>query len=175
MANKEEVFAALDRVNAEAAPIAGIIHAAGVVRDGILLSQSWEDFEEVLKAKVLGAWNLHLWSTDKTSVRAFVMYSSVASLFGSVGQSNYAAGNAFLDALARDREQKGLPGLSINWPLWLGDGMASGIEGDILSKMTDSGYFGIDADKGVELLALFGRISDHIRSLCRSKSILLYT
>ncbi|WP_265270990.1 type I polyketide synthase [Nostoc sp. KVJ3] len=95
-------------------PLKGIIHAVGVLDDGVLLLQNWQRFAPVMAPKVQGAWNLHqLTQTHKLDF--FVMFSSIAALFGSPGQGNHAAANAFLDALVHYRRTLGLTGLSINW------------------------------------------------------------
>jgi myxalamid-type polyketide synthase MxaB len=102
----------------------GIVHAAGVLADGVLLTQIWDRFATVLAPKVAGAWNLHR-LTRGEKLDFFVNFSSVASVLGSPGQGNYAAANAFLDALAHQRRAEGLPGLSINWGPWADSGMAA--------------------------------------------------
>nr|AVI26388.1 polyketide synthase [Candidatus Entotheonella serta] len=98
-------------------PLGGIIHAAGTLDNGPLLEQTPARFEHVLAPKVLGAWYLHHLTRDDP-LDFFVMYSSVASLLGPAGQANYAAANAFLDALAHYRRAQGLAGLSLNWGAW---------------------------------------------------------
>ncbi|NJO93485.1 MAG: KR domain-containing protein [Hydrococcus sp. RM1_1_31] len=105
----------------------GIIHAAGILDDGVLMQQNWERFEKVLTPKIQGAWNLHL-ATQNYSLDFFVLFSSAASLIGSAGQANYCAANAFLDAFAHYRQGLGLPALSINWGAWSNVGMAAKLE-----------------------------------------------
>jgi len=105
----------------------GIIHAAGVLSDRIILQQTWEDFTQVIAPKVQGAWNLHQFTQD-ISLDFFVMFSSAASLLGAAGQGNYAAANAFLDAFAHYRRAQGLPALSINWGAWAEVGMAANLD-----------------------------------------------
>ncbi len=105
-------------------PLRGIIHAAGVLADGRLRQQSWEQFEQVMAPKVQGAWNLH-WLTQQEPLDFFVSFSSVASLLGSAGQVNYCAANAFLDSLAHARQGMAMPALSINWGAWGQIGMAA--------------------------------------------------
>jgi acyl transferase domain-containing protein/acyl-CoA synthetase (AMP-forming)/AMP-acid ligase II/pimeloyl-ACP methyl ester carboxylesterase len=102
----------------------GIIHAAGILDDGILQNQTWEKFDRVISPKVDGAWNLHK-ATQNLTLDFFVMFSSVASLIGSPGQSNYSVANAGLDAIARYRQRHNLPALSINWGPWANTGMAA--------------------------------------------------
>jgi NAD(P)-dependent dehydrogenase (short-subunit alcohol dehydrogenase family) len=95
-------------------PLGGVIHAAGVLDDGVVTQQSLARLRRAMDPKVLGAWNLHRHTRD-LPLDFFIGFSSVASLVGSPGQANYAAGNAFLDALAHHRRALGLPALSVNW------------------------------------------------------------
>jgi acyl carrier protein len=106
------------------APLRGIIHAAGVLDDGVLQHLTWERFNTVLNPKMLGAWNLHVLTQD-LPLDFFIMFSSAASLFGSPGQGNHVAANTFLDSLAKYRQSLGLPGLSINWGVWSEIGAAA--------------------------------------------------
>ena len=101
----------------------GVIHAAGVLDDGLLQGQTWARFQKVIAPKVAGAWNLHLCTQD-LDLDFFVLFSSVASLIGSPGQSNYSVANTGLDAIARYRRSLNLPALSINWGAWANSGMA---------------------------------------------------
>lgn len=103
--------------------IRGVIHAAGVLDDGLLPGQTWERFERVIAPKVTGAWNLHL-CTQERELDFFVLFSSAASLIGSPGQSNYSVANMGLDAIARYRRSLNLPATSINWGPWNDSGMA---------------------------------------------------
>ena len=105
-------------------PLKGVVHAAGVLDDAILLNQRWERFAGVLAPKVAGGWLLHQ-LTQQMELDFMVFFSSAAALLGSMGQGSYAAANAFLDGLARYRQQQGLPGLSINWGAWAEVGMAA--------------------------------------------------
>jgi len=112
-------------IDAEMPPLRGVIHAAGVLADAALLQQGWPRFAEVLAPKVQGAWALHQ-ATRHRPLDFFVLYASVASVFGSAGQANHAAANAFLDALAAHRRALGLPALSIGWGAWSEIGSAAG-------------------------------------------------
>ena len=129
IANQGEVQTLLDCCTA-IAPLRGIVHAAGVLDDGVLGAQSPERFATVMRPKVDGAWHLHT-LTQGMALDFFVAFSSVASLLGSPGQSNYAAANAFLDSLMQQRRQAGLPGLSINWGPWAEVGMAAHLQGHL--------------------------------------------
>jgi myxalamid-type polyketide synthase MxaE and MxaD len=104
--------------------VAGIIHAAGVLDDGVVTSLSAERLSAVMAPKILGAWNLHTWSRNRP-LDFFVLFSSIAAVLGSPGQVHYAAANSFLDALANARTAGGLPGLSVNWGGWGETGMAA--------------------------------------------------
>ena len=118
--------AALGRVLAELrreAPIVGVIHAAGVVDDGLLPDLTPERVAAVLAPKVRGAWNLHL-ATRDDPLELFVLYSAAGPVLNAAGLGSYAAANSFLDALATYRRSRGLPGTSVLWGPWAGDGMA---------------------------------------------------
>ena len=104
-------------------PLQGVIHAAGILDDGLLQRQSWLRFDRVIAPKVKGAWNLHRVTKD-IELDFFVLFSSAASLIGSPGQSNYTVANEGLDAIARYRRSLNLPALSINWSAWKDGGMA---------------------------------------------------
>ncbi|NKI93273.1 type I polyketide synthase [Rhizobacter sp. SG703] len=104
------------------APLAGVIHAAGVLDDGVIAGQTWPRFETVMGPKVFGSWNLH---TLCGELDFMVFFSSGASVAGSPGQVNHAAANAFEDALAWHRQAQGLPTLSINWGPWAEIGAAA--------------------------------------------------
>lgn len=98
-------------------PIAGIIHAAGVVDDELLVRMNRAQFVKVLRPKLLGGWLLHQMFSD-TDLDFFALFSSTGSVISSPGQGNYAAGNACLDALAHYRRQLGMPAVSIGWGPW---------------------------------------------------------
>ncbi|WP_170119449.1 type I polyketide synthase [Tumebacillus permanentifrigoris] len=98
-------------------PVRGVVHSAGVLQDGLLARMDPHQFELVYDPKVQGAWNLHQAFLDEP-LEFFWLFSSLASIMPPAGQGNYAAGNAFLDALAAHRRAMGLPALSINWGPW---------------------------------------------------------
>lgn len=120
----EQVESLMSRFGRDWPSLAGIVHAAGVVDDGLIAEQTPDRFAKVMRPKVQGGWNLHEASRSH-QLDFFVLYSSAASVLGSAGQASYAAANSFLDGLAALRRSLGLPGLSINWGLWAGAGMAS--------------------------------------------------
>jgi acyl carrier protein len=124
VADAAAVREAGERWAAAGPPVCGIVHAAGVLDDGILLQQTAERFERVMAPKVAGAWNLHQ-ATLGFPLDFFVLFSSAASMLGSAGQSNYAAANQFMDALAHHRRAHAQPALSLNWGPWSDIGLAA--------------------------------------------------
>lgn len=124
VSSREEVAGLLARVESEQAPIGGVIHTAGVLDDALVRNQTWDRFQRVAAAKLDGALHLDELTADK-ELDFFVLYGSAASIIGSAGQSNYAAANAGLDALAARRRANGLPAVSIAWGPWSGVGMAA--------------------------------------------------
>ncbi|WP_050432979.1 type I polyketide synthase [Chondromyces crocatus] len=108
-------------------PLRGVFHSAGVLDDGLLLQQTRERFEGVMRPKALGAWNLHVTTAD-APLDVFVLYSSAAAILGSPGQANYCAANAFLHALARHRRAAGRPAHCIAWGPWGDVGLAAADE-----------------------------------------------
>ncbi len=128
-------------------PLRGIIHAAGSLDDGALAKLTWQRFQQVMAPKVAGAWNLHR-LTQHLPLDFFVCFSSATALLGSPGQGNYAAANAFLDALVHERRRVGLPGLSINWGAWSA-GMATKLGRE---KLAARGLGAIAPTQGFQIL-----------------------
>lgn len=124
VADHEQVTALLAELDATMPPLAGVVHAAGVLDDGLLLQLDRARFRSVAAPKLVGAWHLHQATLDR-QLDFFVLYSSAAALLGSPGQANYAAANAFLDALAEHRRALGQPALSVNWGPWSEVGLAA--------------------------------------------------
>jgi acyl transferase domain-containing protein/acyl-CoA synthetase (AMP-forming)/AMP-acid ligase II/acyl carrier protein len=133
-------------------PLRGVIHAAGVLDDSIALQQNRERVWRVLAPKLLGGWHLHALTAGR-KLDFFALFSSAAALLGSPGQSNYAAANASLDALAAFRSARGLPAVSINWGPWAGAGMASR-DGNT-DRLLRAGMGLIEPARGLDL---FGRL-----------------
>ncbi len=132
-------------------PLNMVVHTAGVLDDGVLESLTVEQAERVLAPKVDAAWYLHE-LTKHLDLSAFVLFSSAAAVFGSAGQANYAAGNAFLDALAGYRRARGLAGVSMAWGLWAGaGGMTSGLSQGDLARLARSGVGSLSSEEGLRL------------------------
>eukprot|EP00026_Physarum_polycephalum_P000105 Phypoly_transcript_00105.p1 GENE.Phypoly_transcript_00105~~Phypoly_transcript_00105.p1 ORF type:complete len:2244 (+),score=346.95 Phypoly_transcript_00105:709-6732(+) len=130
-------------------PLKGILHSAGVAEDVSLIKSNWSKFESVFGPKVFGSWYLHLLTKD-LNLDFFVFYSSVAATLGNPGQTNYAAANYFMDALARYRKGLDLPGVSINWGAWGEVGIAA--ERNLAASMKKKGVLSFPADVGIDAL-----------------------
>nr|WP_239104284.1 SDR family NAD(P)-dependent oxidoreductase [Streptomyces sp. SID339] len=98
-------------------PLTGVVHAAGVLEDAVVTAQTREGLAKVWAAKAAAAVNLDA-ATRDMRLGLFVVFSSAAATLGSPGQANYAAANAYCDALMRHRRVRGLAGLSVGWGLW---------------------------------------------------------
>ena len=128
--------------------IRGVVHLAGVLQDQILVRLDARMMAAVSRAKVLGAWLLHrLFQPDELDFMA--MFSSIAATWGSAGQGNYAAANAFLDALAQHRHARGQPALSIAWGPWTDAGVAAGERRG--HRLAARGIQGIAAAQGLSV------------------------
>jgi acyl transferase domain-containing protein/NADPH:quinone reductase-like Zn-dependent oxidoreductase/SAM-dependent methyltransferase/acyl carrier protein len=131
-------------------PLAGVIHAAGVLADGTLQQLHPTQLAAVMQPKVAGAWHLHQ-LTAALPLDFFVLFSSATALFGSPGQANHVAANTFLDALAHYRHTQGLPALSINWGTWSQVGAAAARQAD--TRMQQLGIGPIAPATGQQMLA----------------------
>jgi NADPH:quinone reductase-like Zn-dependent oxidoreductase/acyl carrier protein len=150
VAERADLAGVLARIEGKLPPIRGVVHAAGVLADGLIEQQGPDRLREVMAPKVAGAWNLHA-LTRGMPLDFFVLYSSAASLLGSPGQANYAAANAFLDALALHRRAAGLPALSVNWGAFSEVGLVAAQE-NRLARAARSGMRSLTPDEGTAIL-----------------------
>ncbi|MFE3001804.1 SDR family NAD(P)-dependent oxidoreductase [Nocardia sp. NPDC059246] len=135
-------------------PLVGVVHAAGVLRDGIAAALTAEDMHTVLRPKALGAWHLHR-LTEHLDLDFFVMFSSVAGALGNAGQANYSAANGFLDGLAALRRDRGLAATSIAWGLWSdASAMTADVVTDDAARLARLGIVGLSAEDAMQLFDL---------------------
>ncbi|MEU0296656.1 SDR family NAD(P)-dependent oxidoreductase, partial [Streptomyces microflavus] len=116
-------------------PLSAVVHAAGVLDDGVLDALDPARLAVVLRAKLTAARNLHEATAD-LGLSAFVVFSSVMGVVGNAGQGNYAAANAAVDALVAARRAAGLPGTSVAWGAWAGPGM---LADEVAARLRDFG------------------------------------
>ena len=155
VARGADVAQLVSEIQRDRPPLAGIVHAAGVRDDGVAGQQTLERFAPVLAPKVAGAWNLHTCTRD-LPLDFFALFSSSASVFGSPGQANYSAANAFLAALAHERRRLGLPATSIAWGPWAEGGMAADVSNADRNRWAQ---IGLDLIKPVKGLIWLGRLA----------------
>ncbi|MEE2732396.1 MAG: SDR family NAD(P)-dependent oxidoreductase [Pseudomonadota bacterium] len=148
--DREQVAAMMSTVREHSLPLAGVIHAAGILADAFVVNQDMASFEKVMAPKLAGAWYLHE-ETKALPLDMFVLFSSLSSLLGAPGQANYAAANAFLDGLAFYRRGLGMPATAINWGPWGEVGMAANSQVEANAKA--SGVHLIDPQVGLSWFA----------------------
>jgi thioesterase domain-containing protein/NADP-dependent 3-hydroxy acid dehydrogenase YdfG/aryl carrier-like protein len=167
VASAAEVAALLDGIaDTKMPPLAGVVHAAGVLEDGVLAQQDVAHLRRALASKADGAWHLHA-AIGGADLDFFVLFSSAAALLGAAGQGPYAAANAALDALAHHRRALRLPALAIAWGAWTGGGMASRLAARHRRRLADLGLGAIHPEAGVDLLLrhLVGSDAAHLAVL----------
>ncbi|MDX3520631.1 type I polyketide synthase [Streptomyces scabiei] len=132
-------------------PLTAVVHAAGTIADGVVNAMTPVRLDTVLRPKVDAAWHLHE-LTEDMDLSAFVVFSSIAGIFGGMGQGNYAAANAFLDALAHHRRANGLPAASLAWGLWANKGgMSGGLDEADFRRIARGGIVAFSPAEGAAL------------------------
>ncbi len=154
VADRSQLQSLLALVPAER-PLCGVVHAAVALDDGVLDSLTPERLDRALGSKVDAAWHLHE-LTEHLHLSMFVLFSSVAGLFGTPGQASYAAGNAFLDALAAHRRAHGKVASSLAWGLWeqIGGVALAQLSTPDRTRLARSGLAPLTAEEGLELFDL---------------------
>ncbi|MFB7274946.1 type I polyketide synthase, partial [Streptomyces sp. NPDC056244] len=147
-----DALAALLAAIPDDAPLTAVIHTAGVVEDTTVDALTPDAFTAVLRSKVVAARHLHELTAD-LDLAAFVLFSSTAGVIGAAGQGNYAAANAYLDALAEYRRAHGLTALSLAWGPWAGSGMVAGTA-EIESRVRRGGFEPLAPEPAVRALLL---------------------
>jgi NAD(P)-dependent dehydrogenase (short-subunit alcohol dehydrogenase family) len=160
-----DVRRVLETITASMSPLAGIVHAAGALDDGVIAAQNWSRFSHVMAAKLRGTWHLHRLTSE---LDFFVLFSSGASVAGSAGQVNHAAANAFEDAFAWYRQALGQPTVSINWGPWADIGAAA-------DRQVTGGAFlrPIPPDDGLRALEVALRVEPEGTSFVRAQVVVL--
>ncbi|SDS63080.1 Acyl transferase domain-containing protein [Streptomyces sp. TLI_053] len=157
-----DALAALLAALPPAHPLTGVVHAAGVLADGVVATMTSEQLDLALRPKVDAAINLHE-LTAGLELTEFVLFSSIAGVFGGMGQGNYAAANAFLDALAHRRRADGLPGRSLAWGLWANStGMTGGLTEADLRRIARGGIVAFDPARGLALFDTAGTLDEPV-------------
>ncbi|WIY01906.1 type I polyketide synthase [Amycolatopsis mongoliensis] len=150
VADRDSLAALLAAIPAEH-PLTAVVHTAGVLDDGVVSALTTRQLDTALRPKVDAAWHLHE-LTAGMNLAGFVVFSSLAGTFGGTGQANYAAANAFLDALAHVRRAQGLPGLSLAWGLWAERSGMTGKLGEAdLSRLARGGVEPMPSEEGLDL------------------------
>ncbi|MGW7369927.1 type I polyketide synthase, partial [Streptomyces sp. NPDC054841] len=132
-------------------PLTAVVHAAGVIDDGLVTSLTPERLDRVLGPKVDAALHLHE-LTREAKLAEFVLYSSAAATFGEAGQGNYVTANTFLDALAQHRCALGLPATSLQWGFWAPrSGVSAHLTDADLQRIERGGMRPLSAEDGMRL------------------------
>ncbi|WP_406674802.1 beta-ketoacyl reductase [Nonomuraea sp. N2-4H] len=151
VADRDALAALLEQIP-DAHPLRAVVHAAGAVAGGLLGNLTEDGLDRVLRPKADAAWHLHE-LTQKHDIARFVLFSSAGGMVLAAGQGDYAAANAFLDALAVERAAAGLPATSLTWGMWAVDtGLGGPLQEADLARVRNLGIPAISAETGLALL-----------------------
>lgn len=125
VADEAQLRTALDEALSGLPPLKGVVHSAAVLRDSMIANIRRDQVEISLRAKAVGAWNMHRYTMDM-DLDFFIMYSSATTVLGNPGQVNYVAANMVLEALAQHRRANGLPAVTYGWGPIADTGMLTG-------------------------------------------------
>ena len=137
-------------------PVKGILFLAGQLNDGLIENITWENFEKALGAKTLGLSHIDR-ASKQLNLDFFIAFSSLTSVTGSPGQSNYVAANSFVDQLIAQRNAQNLPGISINWGPWESAGMAHKLNQSHAKRLLDLGISPLSTESTLSVFNLIGQ------------------
>ncbi|MEP1207778.1 MAG: SDR family NAD(P)-dependent oxidoreductase [Rhizobiaceae bacterium] len=149
--DQHQVQNLIDTIGAQSPALDGIFHCAGLLDDGIMMEMDWQRYHKVTGAKIEGSWALHL-AVEDLPLGHFVLFSSILSVIGSMGQLNYVSGNSFEDGLVSYRRRMGLAATAMNWGPWENAGLAveSGERGEAIWRARGTKF--IPADIGLQAM-----------------------
>ncbi|MER7670074.1 type I polyketide synthase, partial [Kitasatospora sp. NPDC096128] len=151
VADRDALAALLAALPADC-PLGSVVHAAGIIDDGVIGTLTADRLAAVMRPKADAAWHLHE-LTRGLDLENFVLFSSAAGIFGAPGQGNYVAANSFLDALAGHRRAAGLAGLSLAWGPWVHEaGIGRDLGEHLLTRISRSGVTALGADEGLAVM-----------------------
>ncbi|MGX1887848.1 SDR family NAD(P)-dependent oxidoreductase, partial [Streptomyces sp. NPDC055287] len=153
-----EVLAAVPTAH----PLTAVVHAAGVLDDGVITTITPAQIERVLRPKVDAALHLHE-LTQGLNLSAFILFSGAAGTLGTAGQGVYAAANVFLDALAHHRHTLNLPAQALAWGLWAErSGMTERLGEGAVQRLSRMGIAALESERGLALFDAAGSVSDAV-------------
>lgn len=151
--NYADIKTAIEEAIEHMPSMKGIVHAAGVLHDKMLMELQWEEFNEVLQPKVMGTWNLYQ-MFQNAELDFFMMLSSITSVIGNMGQANYGSANYFMNRFAGYLRKQGIPGFTFCWGPWGEGGMAADSR-VVTEQLERMGMKPIDLEQGQKMIEEF--------------------